>query len=784
VKTALPYGRKGSKGGPAKRHDAALRGARSEIQLAIGAFEQSAIGTALIDLNGNWIRMNPALCRILGYSEQELLAKTFQSITHPEELGSELNRIAQLLKGEIRSFQTEKRCLHQDGHTVPALLTVSVVCDSKGKPLFLCYQLQDITERKHAEEKLRGSEDSYRRLVELSPDAILVQRRGAIIYANAACGALLGASSLDELLGKPVLQFVHPDDREAVQKRIEIVRQDPGAPPPPRTERRYIGLDGREVDVEVVINRIMYQSEPATEAILRDISERKQAERKLRQSEANLAAAQQVAHLGSFEQDLTNLDERNQSPLRWSSEVFRILGYEPGAIEVSTENFLRQVHPDDRNRMGDAVAEAIREGKSRSLDYRLVRHDGAERIIHEQLDVVYDEKTRKPRRLVGAIQDITDAKLAEAQLREANQNLAERLQELDQRSKEINLLSDMGSWLQSCQTADEAYAVIGKSAEQLFPEWSGALYVISASRNAVEAVADWGKPSGAERVFAPDDCWALRRGQPHWFAFGGKATNCRHTSLTRIAKALCVPLMAQGEALGILSLQLPTSPGQRESVSLPSDEAERRLAAVLAEHVCLALGNLKLRETLRNQSIRDPLTGLFNRRYMEDSLEREISRANRRQSSVAILMMDLDRFKRFNDTFGHQAGDALLRAFGDFLTKNTRGQDIACRYGGEEFAVVLSDATLAGALQRSDILREEVKQLKVHYGGQLLGMVSISMGLALFPDHGATIAEVLRAADQALYSAKREGRDRVCVWSSDVKPIDPEALPERQTTPR
>jgi diguanylate cyclase (GGDEF)-like protein len=169
---------------------------------------------------------------------------------------------------------------------------------------------------------------------------------------------------------------------------------------------------------------------------------------------------------------------------------------------------------------------------------------------------------------------------------------------------------------------------------------------------------------------------------------------------------------------------------------------------------------------------------------MEDSLEREISRANRRKSSVAILMMDLDRFKRFNDTFGHQAGDALLRAFGDFLTKNTRGQDIACRYGGEEFAVVLSDATLAGALQRSDILREEVKQLKVHYGGQLLGMVSISMGLALFPDHGATIAEVLRAADQALYSAKREGRDRVCVWSSDVKPIDPEALPERQTTPR
>lgn len=650
MKTALPDERKGSKKSDrAKRYGPAVRGTRSGIQLAIEAFAQSAIGTALIELNGNWIRVNPALCQILGYPEQELLARTFQSITHPEDLVPELNRISQVLKGEIRSFQVEKRYVHKDGHTVPVLLTVSLVFDRKNKPLFFCYQLQDISERKQAEEKLQGSEDSYRRLVELSPDAILVQRRGTIIYANAACSALLGASSPDELLGKPVLRFVHPDDQEAVRKRIEIIRQDPGAPPPPRTERRYIGLDGREIEVEVVINRIMYQSEPATEAILRDISERKQAE---------------------------------------------------------------------------------------------------------------------------------------AQLREANQKLAERVQELDRRSKEINLLSEMGSWLQSCQTADEAYAVIGKSAEQLFPEWSGALCVISASRNAVDAVADWGKPSGSERVFGPDDCWALRRGQPHWFAVGGKSTSCRHINPARITKALCAPLMAQGEALGILSLQLLKPAGHPESVSLPSDEAERRLAAVLAEHVCLALGNLKLRETLRNQSIRDPLTGLFNRRYMEDSLEREISRANRNKSSVAIIMMDLDRFKRFNDTFGHQAGDALLRAFGDFLIKNTRGQDIACRYGGEEFAVVLSDTTLPGALKRADILRDEVRQLKVHYGGQLLGMVSISIGLAQFPDHGATIAEVLRAADQALYSAKREGRDRVRVWSSEVKPMDPEAVPDRETISR
>jgi diguanylate cyclase (GGDEF)-like protein len=206
---------------------------------------------------------------------------------------------------------------------------------------------------------------------------------------------------------------------------------------------------------------------------------------------------------------------------------------------------------------------------------------------------------------------------------------------------------------------------------------------------------------------------------------------------------------------------------QQETVSRPSEEAERRLATILAEQVGLALGNLKLRETLRNQSIRDPLSGLFNRRYMEESLEREFSRAARNKTSVAILMMDIDHFKRFNDTFGHQAGDALIRTLGDFLSRSTRGQDIACRYGGEEFALVLSDCPLEGALQRAETLRQEVKQLTVQYAGQLLGTISVSIGLALCPDHGSTISEVLRAADQALYCAKREGRDRVSVWTAE-----------------
>jgi len=613
-------------------------------------------------------------------------------------------------------------------------------------------------------ERRRQSEHWLRQLVDLSPDAMWVHRQGRIMFANDACAALFGASSAEEFLGKQVLDFAHPEDRELLKHRIRDQSYDVN--PVRQNETKYLRSDGSEMCVEVVACSVIYRGAPAALVMFRDISGRKQTEEKLRQSEATLAAAQRLAHVGSWEQIVTDLADLDAHPARWSDEVFRILGFEPGDTEASMSHFFDLVHPDDRDRLRQALGKAVRDAaKSYNIEYRIVRPDGEQRTIQERADIVLDPHTRKPAKLVGIMQDITDRKRAEAQLQGANQQLAEQVQALQQRSKEITLLSEMGGWLQSCQTAEEAYAMIGKSSERLFPGWSGGFYMISPSRTVVEAVVEWGALAGIERVFAPEDCWALRRGRPNWFDADRNPTNCHHTRTTQVTESLCVPLMAQGEALGVLSLQLVRAAAQQGSASL-SEQADQRLALVLAEQVSLALGNLKLRETLRNQSIRDPLTGLFNRRYMEESLERELSRASRKKTSLAILMMDLDHFKKFNDTFGHQAGDAALRALGDYLQKSTRGHDIACRYGGEEFALVLCDSSLQGALQRAETLHDQIKQLHAEYRGELLGTLSVSTGLALFPDHGSTINDVLRAADQALYCAKREGRDRVCVWTT------------------
>lgn len=199
---------------------------------------------------------------------------------------------------------------------------------------------------------------------------------------------------------------------------------------------------------------------------------------------------------------------------------------------------------------------------------------------------------------------------------------------------------------------------------------------------------------------------------------------------------------------------------------MQGSEARQRLAHVVGEQLSLALANLKLRETLRDQSIRDPLTGLFNRRYLEETFERDLQRAARNHSSLGVIMLDVDYFKSFNDTLGHEAGDAVLRELGGFLARCIRGADIACRYGGDEFVLILPDSPLEMSQRRAEELREGVAALPVHFRGRPLGPTTVSLGVAAFPDHGLDKEALLRIADAALYRAKHEGRNRAVTASS------------------
>jgi diguanylate cyclase (GGDEF)-like protein len=341
----------------------------------------------------------------------------------------------------------------------------------------------------------------------------------------------------------------------------------------------------------------------------------------------------------------------------------------------------------------------------------------------------------------------------------AEELLASRA-ELDGRSAELKTLNDgllqlaaLGNLLLSCDTSSEAYVVLGRSAREMFG-LSGAVYLYGASRNVVELVTTWGEQSMA-KSFPPADCWALRRGRAHHASASGTELACRHTSYGELSSAMCVPMLAQGEALGVLHLVGTPALGDGAFTELG-----QRLAVAAAEACALALASIRLREKLADQSLRDALTGLYNRRYAEETLLREIGRAKRDSSALSVVMLDLDHFKTFNDEFGHDAGDMALREAATVLIESVRTSDVVSRVGGEEFLLIFPGASVEAALLKIDRVREKVKGLELFHHGRRLPPLMFSAGAAGFPVNGVTPDVLLRAADKALYEAKHAGRDR------------------------
>lgn len=347
----------------------------------------------------------------------------------------------------------------------------------------------------------------------------------------------------------------------------------------------------------------------------------------------------------------------------------------------------------------------------------------------------------------------------------SNGELRQLNAQLSQANAEITLLGKMIDVLQACLTLEEAYAAIRKLMRQLFPTESGILFTINASGTLLETVTSWGDRCTSQLMFAPNDCWALRSSRVHLFenpAIDLCCPHCNQGIADKTDKSMCVSLTAQRETLGLLYLS-----SSQETLTVE----KQQLAVTVADHVALALANLKLRETLKNQSIRDALTGLYNRRYLEEFLGRELLLAQSREQPLGIVMIDVDYFKRFNDTFGHHAGDAVLQQLGQLLLNTIRTSDIACRYGGEELMLIMPEASLEETWQQAEKIRQRVKHLNVEYRGQPLGAIAVSCGVACFPEHGLTGDAVIREADKALYRAKKEGRDCVVSASDKLFPV-------------
>jgi diguanylate cyclase (GGDEF)-like protein/PAS domain S-box-containing protein len=354
--------------------------------------------------------------------------------------------------------------------------------------------------------------------------------------------------------------------------------------------------------------------------------------------------------------------------------------------------------------------------------------------------------------------------------REFDQHNEVMMEELRKRSERATLLAKMGELLQSCVSLDEVFATALGFAPRIFPTARGAMALLNASRSMAEVIGSWTECRLPIMEFQPVDCWALRTGHPHLVAAGDLTAPCAHAAGVKNAY-LCIPILAQGETLGIVHLQTTDETPQLNT-------SELSFKTTFAAQVGLSIANIRLRDALRTQSVRDPLTGLYNRRYLGEVLEREVRRAARATQSLGVLMIDLDHFKTFNDTYGHDAGDAVLRETGTSLTKGVRAEDFVCRFGGEEFVVILPTASLEAACGRAERLRIKIKELAVMHHGRSMGMLTVSIGVAVFPEQGVSPKELMAAADAALYEAKRRGRDQVVVASLRI--VDETGVPDAE----
>ncbi|WP_170381756.1 sensor domain-containing diguanylate cyclase [Ruegeria atlantica] len=345
-------------------------------------------------------------------------------------------------------------------------------------------------------------------------------------------------------------------------------------------------------------------------------------------------------------------------------------------------------------------------------------------------------------------------------------------------AREVRLLGELNEWLQSSRSLDELFDMVSRFMTHILPEAEGSVYVYSNSRDVLDGCASWNDGTHKSHIH-PEGCWGLRRGRTYEYGASEIDFVCEHAEPHDGRPYFCFPILAHGETVGLLHLRAHEG-------SYEVFHSNKKLAQLCAEQISMAIANVRMRDQLHDQSVRDPLTGLFNRRHMTETLRKSISRSQQTGAPLSLIAVDVDHFKKFNDTHGHDAGDMVLRAVGSALEQGCDRDETACRIGGEEFMLILPDNTPEDTMTRAEQLRQAVEAISVRYGEKSLPRITISVGVAHYPAHGTMPQDLMRAADDALYMAKDKGRNQVQIANGAASissaPVKNEGQPKQ--TPR
>ncbi|MDP4301476.1 diguanylate cyclase [Leptothrix discophora] len=426
-----------------------------------------------------------------------------------------------------------------------------------------------------------------------------------------------------------------------------------------------------------------------------------------------------------------------------------------------------------------------REGQdSERCDIRFLRADGHDVWAEVSSCPIADADGRSSGTL-AMVTNATERRRRDEELRATNDRLTSMVADLERHKSDMAHISELNELLQSARTESEAFEVVRATAAVLFADCAGAVAVAGPDED-MHVVGRWGDGSDLPDSYPRTACWAIRRGGAHLQA-GRHGIRCRHGSHGTAGAQLCTPLYVEGELIGVLHLhdghegqeghaghaghadhhdhdRPDAHPGHEDDPHrqglLAIDGPVQQRVEVFGEVVKLGLSNLRLRDSLREQALRDVLTGLPNRRLFDETLPRELTRCLRAGEPLTLAMVDVDHFKRFNDRYGHDAGDRVLRAVAEVLVHSIRASDMACRYGGDEFLCLLPGLSAQDAAARFEEARTRMAEQAGH-AGLPVEPITFTIGLATAPTCGTDIPDLTRAADAALYVAKGKGRDRV-----------------------
>jgi diguanylate cyclase (GGDEF)-like protein/PAS domain S-box-containing protein len=721
-----------------------------QLQKFMVAVEQNPTSIMITDIHGTIEYVNPMFTEITGYSLKEVMGKNpriFKSgQTTTEEYAALWKAITSGVSWHGKFYNRKK-----NGDLYWETVSISPVTNNQGAITHFVAIKEDLTYRNGVEETLEKERRLLRAVVDNIPDQIFVHDRDCrFVLNNLSDARVIGVSDPTLLLGKSDMDFYPPElasryqanDRQVMETDQPLmVEEEPSVTA--GGQKRWVNaikIPFHDNDGKVI----------GLVGIARDVTKRKLAEDELFRSRQMLQLVVENIPMLAFWKDSNlvymgcNQAFATQVGLASPSEIVGKTDFDLPWKEFA------HLYRDDDQRVIDTDTPKL------GFEEPSLQADSSQNWGRTNKIPLHDRDGKVIGLLVTS-EDITERRLAEQEIEKANEKLISWVNDLEIRNQEANLLRQMGDLLQVSNEREEYFTIIREYIPQLFPNTSGALFIQNNSQSSVEAMTVWGDHLQSDSSFAPSDCWAMRRGQIYHGNASKPGLNCRHIKKPFTGRYIEVPMMASGEMIGVLHIE--------EGEEIFPEDTIQDLAHSLADHLSLSLSNLKLRETLRIQSIRDALTGLFNRRYMEESLAREIPRAMRKNTPVGIIMLDIDHFRDFNNTYGHEAGDVVLREIGAQLQNQIRGEDITCRYGGEEFILILPEANQEVTVARAERIREAIKSIRVEYHRQPLGVISVSLGVAIFPEHSSTVEGILEKADEALYMAKHNGRDRVEIAS-------------------